>query len=151
MQDIRRIRTIPLRPDRTGSGKTDEKGEFRKELVADLGTYKSSRTLTFEATISDISKNSVSGRTSVIAHLSQVYPGVKPQTYVGTEGDEQAFDLIALDWSGKPLPGQKVNVEIVERRWYSIQEQDASGRVEWKSTVEEIPVESLSDVVLMRT
>ena len=131
-----------------GSGKTDEKGEFSKELVADLGTYKRSRTLTFEATINDISKNSVSGRASVIAHLSQVYPGVKPQTYVGTEGEEQAFDLIALDWNGKPLPSQKVNVEIVERRWYSVQEQDASGRVEWKSTVEEIPVESLNDVIL---
>jgi uncharacterized protein YfaS (alpha-2-macroglobulin family) len=33
-----------------------------------------------------------------------------------------------------------VNVEIVERRWHSVQEQDASGVVRWTSSVEEIPV-----------
>jgi uncharacterized protein YfaS (alpha-2-macroglobulin family) len=83
----------------------------------------------------------------VTAHPSQAYPGIRPSSYVGTEGVEQSFEIVALDWGGARQPGQALSVEIVERRWYSVQEQDASGRVTWKSTVEEISVESFTEVV----
>ncbi len=80
------------------------------------------------------------------AHRSAVYPGIRPQSYVGTAGKESAFEIVTLDWDGKALPAQDITVEIVERRWYSVQEQDASGRLEWKTSVEEILVESQKTV-----
>jgi uncharacterized protein YfaS (alpha-2-macroglobulin family) len=129
-----------------GKGVTDAQGRFTVSLPADLSETGKGRTLTFEATVTDLAMSTVSGRDSLVAHRSRAYPGVRPKTYVGFEGEEQTFQLIALDWSGNPLPGQKFGVEIVERRWYSVQEQDASGRVEWKSTVEDVPAATISDV-----
>jgi hypothetical protein len=130
----------------SGQGQTDASGKLVLSLPADLSEANSSRLLTFEASVTDLAGNIVSGRVSVTAHLSSIYPGVAPQTYVGQAGREQGFDLITVDWDGAPLAGQSLEVEIVERRWYSVQEQDATGRITWTSTVEEIPVASFSDV-----
>jgi alpha-2-macroglobulin len=130
-----------------GQGTTDASGKLSLSLPADLSDSKTSRKLTFEATITDLAQTAVSGRASVVAHLSGVYPGIKPHAYIGREGEEQSFDLVALDWDGNPLAGQALTVDIVERHWYSVQQQDASGRVTWTSSVEEIPFESYTDLV----
>ncbi len=130
-----------------GEGLTDATGQFSQTLLADLSAVKTSRQLAFEATVTDLAESSVSGRVAIMAHQSQVYPGVKPQVYIGQEGVEQTFDIITLDWDGNPLVGQAMSVEVVERRWYSVQEQDASGRVTWTSSVEEILIQSTSDLI----
>jgi len=129
-----------------GQGTTDANGKFKENLLIDLSEYKSSRQLVFEASITDISKNSVSGRTEIVAHQSSVYPGIRPQNYIGEQDEEQTFEIVTLDWNGEPISNQKVNVEIVERRWYSVQEQDATGNVTWTSSVEEIPVIEFEDL-----
>ena len=125
-----------------GQGRTDADGKLVLTLKADLSEVDSSRQLTFEASVTDLSKNAVSGRAEIVAHQSAIYPGVRSTVYVGRANQEQSFDVVALDWESNPLPGQTVTVDIVERRWYSVQEQDATGRVQWTSTVEEIPVTS---------
>ncbi len=129
-----------------GQGTTDASGHFSLSLPADLSDSKTGRQLTFEATVTDLAQTAVSGRAAVIAHLSGVYPGIKPRLYIGREGEEQTFDLVTLDWDGNPLPGQKLSVDIVERRWYSVQQQDASGNITWTSSVEEIPFGSYTDL-----
>jgi hypothetical protein len=129
-----------------GQGRTDENGRFTITLPARPKDTKRPYRLTFEASVTDLAQTTVSGRAAVIAHRSRVYPGIRPQSYVGAEGKEQAFEIVVLDWEGARLPGQGFNVEIVERRWYSVQEQDASGRVTWKSSVEEIPIQSFTDL-----
>lgn len=123
-----------------GQGRTNANGELVVTLEADLSELNSSHELTFEANVTDISNNAVSGRVEIVAHQSAVYPGVRPTVYVGRANREQSFDVVALDWESNPIAGQNVIVQIVERRWYSVQEQDATGRVLWTSTVEEIPV-----------
>jgi len=130
-----------------GIGITDSNGRFNLSLPVDMSEYQDSRQLTLEATVTDLAQSAVSGRDSLIAHHSSVYPGVKPATYVGTVNEDSDYDVILLDWDGNPLAGQKMNVEIVERRWYSVQEQDAEGRIKWTSTVEEIPVASFRDLI----
>jgi hypothetical protein len=123
-----------------GQGTTDSLGKFELSLPADLSEYTTSRQFVFEATVTDLSKNAVSGRTTITAHRGAYYPGVKPSTYVGTAGRDSSFDLVVLDWDSEPVTGQLVYVDIVERRWHSVQEQDASGVVRWTSSVEEISV-----------
>lgn len=130
-----------------GQGKTDDLGIFNISLPVSLGTSGVSQQLIFEASITDLAQNLVSGRSTIIAHRSKVYPGIRSTTYIGEAGEPLAFEIVALDWEGKPLKSQKVSVEFVERRWYSVQEQDAEGRVTWKSSVEEIPVETLEDLI----
>ena len=83
----------------------------------------------------------------MIAHQSSVYVGVRPADYVGIAGEDQSFDLVAVDWQGASQPGQKMDVEIVERRWYSVQEEDQQGNLRWVTTVKEIPVTSFKDQV----
>ncbi len=129
-----------------GQGKTDEMGAYRTSLPASLGTSGKSQQLIFEASITDQAQNLVSGRTTIIAHRSQVYPGIRSSAYIGEAGEALTFEMAALDWEGKPLANQAISVEFVERRWYNVQEQDAEGRVTWKSTVEEIPIETLEDL-----
>ncbi|HSQ25918.1 MAG TPA: Ig-like domain-containing protein [Anaerolineales bacterium] len=130
-----------------GQGTTDDQGAYTTKLPVNLGTSGSSQRFTFEANITDIAQNLVSGRASVIAHRSQVYPGIRSTTYISEAGEPITFEMVALDWDGIPIPGQTIAVEFLERRWYSVQEQDAEGRVTWKSTVEEIPIESLENLV----
>ena len=132
----------------SGEGLTDGNGNLEISWTADLSEAGNSRSLTFEATVSDIAGTSVSDRVNIIAHKAEVYPGVRPRTYVGIAGTEQFFDIILLDWDSNSLPGKNVDVEIVERRWYSVQEQDPQGFVRWTSSVEEIPVASFNDLQL---
>lgn len=130
----------------SGEGVTDERGHFDISLPASLTENGRSRSLIFEASVSDLSENYVSGRTTIVVHQSQVYAGIRPNTYLGRSGEEQSFDVVALDWNSQPIPGQVVDVEIVEVRWNSVQKQDASGRVAWESNEEEIPVAGLTDI-----
>jgi uncharacterized protein YfaS (alpha-2-macroglobulin family) len=131
-----------------GNATTDEFGKIVLTLPTDLSKYKTGATFTLEVSVTDLSGNTVSGRTSVVGHRSTVYPGLKPDVYVGTEGKPLTVLSVALDWEGNPIPGQAMSVEIVERRWHSVQEEDENGNLRWTSSVEEIPVTRFDNVVM---
>ncbi|MCC6616490.1 MAG: Ig-like domain-containing protein [Anaerolineae bacterium] len=129
----------------SGSGTTDAQGQFMIEVPADLKDATQSQTFTIEAVVSDESGQAVAGRTDVVVHKGLLYVGVKPQEYVGTAGQESVVDLIAIDWAGDRLLGvadQTIDVEVVERRWSSVLEEDENGRTNWTWEVEDIPVTS---------
>ncbi|MCB8921737.1 MAG: Ig-like domain-containing protein [Ardenticatenaceae bacterium] len=132
----------------SGSGTTDGNGRYTITLPAELAADSGSKTFTIEATVTDLASNQVSGRSNVTVHASRVYPGIRPDRYVGTAGDEMAFDLAAVDWDGEPVANQIVSVEIVERRWYSVQEENDAGELIWRTSVEEIPAASFDAVTL---
>ncbi len=94
-----------------------------------------------EATSADESGFSVSGRTEVIIHQAEWYVGVNAREFVATAGQETTADLIVVDWDSRPIAGQSVTVEVVERRWNSTQEVNPyNGQLVWRSEVEEIPL-----------
>ncbi len=130
-----------------GKGTTDSSGNLVLTMPADLSESKTSLQFTLEATVSDVAGTVVSGRASVTAHRSLIYPGVKPDTYVGITGQPQTFDLVALDWNSQPIGNQSLKVEISERKWYSVQKQDANGNVQWSTSVQDIPVQTFDNVV----
>jgi uncharacterized protein YfaS (alpha-2-macroglobulin family) len=131
-----------------GNAQTDEKGGVVVTLPADLGSTSQSQQFTFEAVVTDFAGTVVAGRDDLVVHRSAVYPGVRARDYVGQAGKEQTLEIVALDWQSQPVPNQVVEVEIVERRWHSVLEQDGSGHVTWKSSVEEISVTAFEDLVL---
>jgi hypothetical protein len=131
-----------------GHTQTDERGRALVTLPADLGSASQSQQFTFEAVVTDFAGTVVASRDDLVVHRSAVYPGVRATEYVGQTGKEQTFEIVALDWESQPISNQVVNVEIVERRWYNVQEQDAGGHVTWKSSVEEIPVISFENLTL---
>ncbi len=131
-----------------GSGVTDANGKLTVSVPAALGESGGSRRLTFEATVSDPTGNPVSARASVTAHQSQVYAGIRSLSYVGQADKPMEIEVVALDWGSEPVAGQTVDIEVVERKWSSIQKQDAQGRVTWEATVEETPVISFTAITL---
>lgn len=116
-----------------GSGTLDDKGQFVLELPADLGGVNVRQTFTIEATVTDLSNQSISGRTSVVVHPALVYVGVQPRRYVARAGEPLDVDVIVSDWDSKPQPGQNINIKVVERRW-----QQDPNTFEWRQT--DIPV-----------
>ncbi len=111
----------------TGKGVTDGAGHFEITQALDLGKDKTSRRVSFNANVTDVSGNIVSGYTSVIVHQSEIYAGIRSLSYVGKAGEEQPFEVIVLDWDSAPVAGQAVSVKFVERRWFSVQTQDKQG------------------------
>ncbi len=130
-----------------GTGKTDDQGRLTLTLPAELKADGSQRLL-LDVTVTDFAGTTVSGQAAVVAHRSAVYPGVRFEGYIGQAGKEQRIELIALDWAGEVVGGQVVDVQVVERRWNSVQEQDEYGNIKWSSSVEEIPVTEFKDVAL---
>ncbi|MCB9452673.1 MAG: Ig-like domain-containing protein [Anaerolineaceae bacterium] len=124
----------------SGEGTTDDKGNLIIEIPADLEDDTQSQQFTIEATVADESQQVVAGRTSVIVHKGLVYIGLRPQRYVSTAGQEAGIDIISVDWNSEAVAGQSIDVEVVERRWSNVQEEDESGRTIWTWEVEEIPV-----------
>ncbi|HEX2619251.1 MAG TPA: MG2 domain-containing protein, partial [Phototrophicaceae bacterium] len=108
----------------TGTGTTDGNGQLVIEVPATLLTANRSSTWTIEATVSDNTGQSVSGRTTVVVHQAGVYVGVGPEKYVGVAGDAQTVNIIAVDLDSNPVPNQSVKVDVVERRWSSVQKLD---------------------------
>lgn len=129
-----------------GEGTTDASGHLLISFAADLQDATMSQTFTIEAVVTDESDQAVAGRTSVIVHQGLLYVGVQPEEYVATMGQETAINLIAVDWDSQPIADQPLEIEVVERRWSSVQEKDERGRTVWTYEVEEIPV-TTGDVV----
>ncbi|MFO7321535.1 MAG: Ig-like domain-containing protein [Chloroflexota bacterium] len=127
-------------PVASGVATTDAQGQALIEVPADLKDATQSQRFTIEATVTDESGQAVSGRTEVIVHKGLVYVGVSPREYVSVAGQETTVDLIAVDWESEPVSGQTLEIEVVERRWSSVQEEDEYGRTTWTWEVEEIPV-----------
>jgi uncharacterized protein YfaS (alpha-2-macroglobulin family) len=123
-----------------GTGTTDARGQFVIEVPASLEDSPGSRIFTIEAIVTDIDDRSVAGRTEVVVHRGEVYPGIQPVNFIGEAGESQDVSLIAVDWDGEPVANQTVTVTVVERDWYSVREEDEFGHVVWTWEVEETPV-----------
>ncbi len=124
----------------SGSDTTNEQGEFTIEIPAELGDVSQSQNFLIEATVRDETGQTVAGRTTVTVHQGEVYVGARAESYVSIAGEDANILIATVDWDSEAVPSQTVQVEVVERRWSSVQEQDELGRTTWVYDVEEIPV-----------
>lgn len=141
--------TQPSQVIAEGIGQTDGQGQLLLEIPAELQEGEGSRRFVIEVSVTDVAGNQVSGRSSVIVHRSLVYPGISATHSVATAGEAADIDVIVVYWDGSEVANQPITVEVVERRWYSVQEEDDRGRTIWRSNVEEIPVEILGSPDLL--
>jgi hypothetical protein len=127
---------------------TDDQGHFEMDYSAELANSSISQYLEFLANVTDIGGNVVGDRIQIAVHHSAIYPGVRAKNYIGKVGEEQPFEIVVLDWESTPVPGKVVDVEIAERRWYSVQEKDEYGNYSWVSSVENIPVTKFRNITV---
>ncbi|HEY5902212.1 MAG TPA: Ig-like domain-containing protein, partial [Anaerolineales bacterium] len=131
-----------------GEGTTDETGQFTVVQPATLSEDNVSRRISFNANVTDIAGNVVSGNASVVVHQSLVYAGIRPVQYLGVEGEPLPFEVVALDWHSNPQAGRSVNVDVFKEEWLSIQKQDKYGRLSWESKLKETRIKRYPNVVL---
>ena len=123
-----------------GSLTTDAEGKARLEWVGALQGESQSQRWRVEASIRDEAGTAIYGRANLVVHQALVYLGARAANSVSRAGDETNIELIAVDWDSQPVADQLIQVEVVERRWSSVQEQDPStGATAWTWDLEEIP------------
>lgn len=127
-----------------GDGKTDSQGKFSLNVPTTLGDKTTSQTFTVEATVTDVNGQQVSGRTTVTVHFGEFYLGIRPTSYVGETGQPNQAEIIAVDWTGNPVPNLDVQVVVSQHEWFSVQEQDEFGDTVWTWNVKDTPVETLT-------
>jgi uncharacterized protein YfaS (alpha-2-macroglobulin family) len=132
----------------SGKGVMDADGHFDLAQTMSPGKTKGDWKVTFHANVTDVTGNLVTGSTQVVMHQSMVYAGIRAKSYVSRAGEEQAFDLVVLDWEGNPVAGQSVSVQIVKRNWYSVQQKDEKGQLRWVTSVKEVPAASFANVAM---
>ena len=132
----------PPRPILSGSGVTDNNGNFTIEIPADLklsdGTpISQSVRLIVEATVTGKDNQVISGRNTIIRHSGDFYIGVATREYMAKAKQPAVVDLIAVDWEGNRLPNKTITVDVI-RREYDNTFDEASGY--WRSVPKDIPV-----------
>ncbi len=77
-----------------------------------LARTKSDQQVTFNANVTDVAGDIVSGGTSIIVHQSQLYGGIRSLSYVGKQGQAQPFEVAVLDWDSNPVAGPERDGEV---------------------------------------
>ena len=122
---------------------TDADGKTRLEWLSDLQDESRSQLWRVEASIRDESGSAIYGRASVVVHQGLLYLGARAANTISRAGDDSLVKLIAVDWDSQPVAKQPLQVQVVERRWTSVQEQDPNtGATAWTWDVQDIPVAS---------
>jgi alpha-2-macroglobulin len=130
-----------------GHAFTDEEGKYEVEIPADSRSVTESQLIDLDVSVFDVAGNEVAAHTSVVAHSSKVYAGVDSVSYVGTAGEEQFFDLAAVNWDGEAVAGQTLTARVYKLEWYSVRKEDASGVLHWEYSKREIPATDSVTVV----
>ncbi len=128
----------------SGDAETDAAGTALLDIATDNPSIEGSQTYTIEATVSDESGFRVSGRSTAIVHQGQLYVGVGTESYVSRVGESNTINVVTVDWDSVPVASQNVDITVEKWNWNTVQEQDDSGRVVFRSEVEQIEVETAS-------
>lgn len=123
-----------------GEATTDANGQVIVSLPDTRAPSRRPMTISIEGQVRDESGQVISGRASVLAHPANVYVGLRTDRYFGREGQPLDVDLIAVAPDSKPLPGQKIDVKVVEIRWERVPVEGQFGQYNWQR--QEIEVES---------
>jgi uncharacterized protein YfaS (alpha-2-macroglobulin family) len=125
----------PVQPEvvLSGSGRTDSDGGLG--IVVPGTVMTGGQQLTIEATVYGSDGQVISGRDGVVVHKGDFYVGLAAQNYVGRAGEEQAVDVVTVDWSGERLPNQALEMEVYRREWINtfVEGEFGGGAWEWET------------------
>jgi alpha-2-macroglobulin len=124
----------------SGEGMTDGSGNFIITTEnTDIGSPVPA-TISVEASVTDESLQTISGRTSVMVHPSNAYVGLRSDRYFGREGEPIQIDAISVTPDSEPRAEQRITLTFVELRWSRIPVEGEFGRYTWER--EEVEVET---------
>ncbi|MCB0017856.1 MAG: Ig-like domain-containing protein, partial [Anaerolineales bacterium] len=129
-----------------GSAVTNEQGQAILDIPIRLEQFNADQQLTLQVNVTDFAGRTVTSRTIFRAHQSEIYPGVRPESYVASVASPVGIDLVTLDMAGQTLPEQALRVELFRVERHSVRTFDEFGRAYWETTSEEVLVGELTGV-----
>jgi hypothetical protein len=97
--------------------------------VVDVGEVPASAGRTWsidiEAEVTDVSRQAVANRTSVVVHPASVVVGVEVADGVGAVGQATALRLVAVDLQGHRVAGRPIDVRVLRREWKNVRRRGA--------------------------
>lgn len=122
----------------------DALGSIAVHSIIRVGELQGTISLMLEGDVTSPSRQTLSGRTSVIVHGGEYYIGLKPSSTFVKEDSAMTIDLITATPEGKILANQNLSMKIFNRIWRSVRKAETGGRFAWYSTVSDSLVDSSS-------
>ena len=120
----------------TGDGALDAHGAFAARIPLALEGQRATETVTLEAEVEDVSRETVASRASTLVHPASFYVGLRrPKDWFLTKADGIRAEVIAVDPRGQRRTGAAVHVELVRRVWTSVLQTTGETSGHWESRV----------------
>ncbi len=127
-------------------GALGELGTFEVALPA--GSWEAPQTLTLEADVASPDRQHIAGSTSLIAHPSAFYLGLRPLDRLPKAGEEAQIELVAVEHDGS-VRSESVaaDMTVTRRTWDRVREKGMDGRWQWVSTPVDTEISSTAVVL----
>ena len=96
---------------------TDASGSHRLAVTIDTEGKPRPVSITASGTVTDVTRQTITGSTSALVHPADLYVGMKGARTFVQIGEQLDLDLIVTDIDGAAVPGQTVTVESVRLEW----------------------------------
>ena len=110
-------------------GSLDDHGTFKRTVPLAFDDQRRPERIVFDADVQDVSRSSVSARSSVMLHPGEFYVALRSakDRFVAA-GTSLKTEVAAVDPNGLRRPNVKVKVELVERRWNGVTGEQPDGK-----------------------
>jgi uncharacterized protein YfaS (alpha-2-macroglobulin family) len=120
----------------------DSFGSIAMHSHLGVGELQGTISLTLEGDVTSPSRQTLSGRTSVIVHGGEYYIGIRPSSTFVKCDSTMTLTLIAASPEGKLVANQTLTTEIYQRVWHSVRKAETGGRYSWYSTTSDSLIDS---------
>jgi len=110
-----------------GSGKLDGSGSMSRTAVLKPPRMTGPMTYEMETTVTDVSRQSISSRATVLLHPGEFYIGARPKETFIKAGDSLDAELLAVTAAGKIVTGKRISGTLLRRTWHSVRKQGMGG------------------------
>lgn len=115
----------------------DDAGRFVLSQPLPATSVQRPWTYEVEATITDLDRQQLTGRSRVDVHVADAYPGVQVRGGLGTAGAPVEVRFAAVTPSGEPRSGTTVRLTAIRRSWDVVRERGLDGTWRWVNTAKD--------------
>ena len=102
------------------TGRTDASGKHRLRIDFDSVNPPQPSTLTAEATVQDVNRQTWSSQTTLLVHPANLYVGLKSEKIFVQPGEPLVVQSIVTDLDGKAIANREVKMRAVLMNWKQI-------------------------------
>ena len=110
-----------------GKGALDSRGDFSSDYTLKPTKRFGPWSYELEATVTDISRQSISSRVNVLLHPAVFYAGARPEETFLKAGERLKTQVLAVTPQGERLPGKKLKGTLYHRQWHSVRKEGMGG------------------------